>query len=193
MANINLLPWREERREELKKEFFVILAMVVAIAAVGIIAWHQAVSGQIAYQSSRNAYLQKQIGELDAQVEEIKELREKREQLIDRMRIIQELQGKRPEIVHVFDDLVRTVPDGVFYRDIQRTGGSLVIKGTAESNNRVSSLMRKLDASEWFSDPNLQGVKANPGFGEQANDFELTVKLATPSQLMDESDENKGK
>lgn len=183
MANINLLPWREERREELKKEFFAILIAVVLFAILLIFGWHQLISSQIDNQRSRNAYLNQQITELNSQVSEIKQLREKREQLIDRMRIIQELQGKRPEIVHVFDDLVRTIPDGVFYTSIERSGNSLSIKGTAESNNRVSSLMRRLDASDWFSGPNLQGVKANPSFGDQANDFTLTVKLATPPQL----------
>lgn len=188
MANINLLPWREERREELKKEFFVILIGVVLLAGLLIFGWHQMIASQIENQRSRNAYLNQQISELNSQVTEIKELREKREQLIDRMRIIQELQGKRPEIVHVFDDLVRTIPDGVFYSSIERSGSSLTIKGTAESNNRVSSLMRRLDASDWFSGPNLQGVKANPSFGGQANDFVLTVNLATPVQLEDDAD-----
>lgn len=186
MANINLLPWREERREELKKEFFAILIGVILFAVLLIFGWHQMITSQIDNQRGRNAYLTQQISELNSQVTEIKELKEKREQLIDRMRIIQELQGKRPEIVHVFDDLVRTIPDGVFYTSIERTGSSLVIKGTAESNNRVSSLMRRLDASDWFSGPNLQGVKANPGYGEQANDFVLTVNLATPPQLQDD-------
>lgn len=186
MANINLLPWREERREELKKEFFTILVAVILAAILLVFGWHQMITSQIDNQRSRNAYLTQQISELNSQVSEIKELREKREQLVDRMRIIQELQGKRPEIVHVFDDLVRTIPDGVFYTSIERTGTSLVIKGTAESNNRVSSLMRRLDASDWFSNPNLQGVKANPSFGDQANDFVLTVKLATPPQLQND-------
>lgn len=193
MANINLLPWREERREELKKEFFTILIGTILLAIGLVFVWHQYVTSQIDNQRSRNAYLTQQISELNSQVSEIKELKEKREQLVDRMRIIQELQGKRPEIVHVFDDLVRTIPDGVFYTDIERNGSSLVIKGTAESNNRVSSLMRKLDASDWFSGPNLQGVKANPSFGEQANDFVLTVKLATPPQLQNDEASDGGK
>jgi type IV pilus assembly protein PilN len=189
MANINLLPWREERREELKKEFLVVLAAVVVFAIALVFVWHTAIDSAIASQSARNDYLQKNIDELSEQVKEIQELKKQREQLIERMRIIQELQGTRPEIVHVFDELVRTIPDGVYYTSIERKGASVSIKGTAESNNRVSSLMRRLDASEWFADPNLISVKANPEFGEQANDFLLTVTLATPVSVTAEKSE----
>lgn len=180
MARINLLPWREERREELKKEFIAILGAVV-VAALGVVfAWNSIVSGQIESQKSRNAYLQKHIDELTLQVQEISQLRKEREQLVERMRVIQELQGNRPEIVHVFDEIARAVPDGVFYTKIERKGKQIEFVGTAESNNRVSSLMRRLDASEWFTNPNLTSVKANPDFGEQANDFVLSVTIQVP-------------
>jgi type IV pilus assembly protein PilN len=96
------------------------------------------------------------------------------------MKVIGDLQGTRPLIVRIFDEIVRTLPDGVYFRGMERTGQQITIRGTAESNNRVSSLMRRLDASEWFSEPTLKGVKANPGFGEQANDFDLTVKVSMP-------------
>jgi type IV pilus assembly protein PilN len=181
MAKINLLPWREERREELKKEFLVILGGVAAAAIVLVLIWQSISQSQIENQEARNKFLQEKISELKEQVTEINELKAKREQLIERMRVIQELQGTRPEIVHIVDELVRTVPDGVYYTSIERKGQKISIKGTAESNNRVSSLMRRLDASPWFSDPNLISVKANPGYGDQANDFELTITLATPA------------
>lgn len=191
MATINLLPWREERREELKKEFLAILGGVAVLAGVIVFAWHGSISSATQNQIARNNYLQAQIDELSAQVEEISELRKKRAELIDRMKIIQDLQGTRPEIVHYFDDIVRTVPDGVFFTKVARTGGMLEIAGTAESNNRVSGLMRRLANSEWFSDPNLLSVKANPSFGDQANDFELTVALASP--VTAEQNDKKGK
>jgi type IV pilus assembly protein PilN len=181
MAKINLLPWREERRDELKKEFLIILGAVAAFAVVLVLLWQSITQAQIENQEARNKFLQEKINELKEQVAEINELKAKREQLIERMRIIQQLQGTRPEIVHIFDELVRTVPDGVFYTSIERKNQKISIKGTAESNNRVSSLMRRLDASPWFSDPNLISVKANPAFGDQANDFELTITLATPA------------
>lgn len=181
MAKINLLPWREERREQLKKEYFTILGGVALLGVVVVVLWHSSISGAISSQESRNNFLTANIKQLDAQVAEIKELKDQRKRLIERMRIIQELQGNRPEIVRLFDETVRTLPDGVFYTDVERKGSTLTIKGTAESNNRVSSLMRRLDESQWFDNPNLIGVKANPLFGDQANDFNLTVTIAAPS------------
>lgn len=94
--------------------------------------------------------------------------------------MIQGLQGSRPLIVRIFDSLVRTMPEGVYFTSVERKGDVLTIKGTAESNNRVSSLMRQLDASEWLKEPNLTSVQANPEFGDQANDFQLTVKIESP-------------
>lgn len=186
MANINLLPWREERREELKKEYLTILAASVLFAGVVIFAWHSYAAAQVENQRSRNAHLEANIRELSAQVKEISAMKAKREELKERMRVIQDLQGNRPEIVHIFDELVQTLPDGVYFSELNREAVNLKVMGTAESNNRVSSLMRRLDKSEWFIEPNLVAVKANPGFGEQANDFELVVKISKP-QADDES------
>jgi type IV pilus assembly protein PilN len=98
------------------------------------------------------------------------------------MRVIQELQGNRPIIVRVLDQLVRTVPDGVFYTSVAATGPVLAINGVAESNNRVSSLMRRLDASDWLKDPNLDAVRAAPNFGDQANTFDLKVQVDLPEK-----------
>ena len=180
MAKINLLPWREQRREQQRKEFLAVLGGVAAAGVLVALIGHLLVSGQIDYQNERNQYLKTHIAALDKQVAEIKELQARRNQLLDRMKVIQDLQGTRPLIVRIFDEIVRTLPDGVYFRGMERTGQQITLRGTAESNNRVSSLMRRLDASEWFSEPTLKGVKANPGFGEQANDFDLTVKVSMP-------------
>lgn len=185
MANINLLPWREERREELKKEYLIILAASVIFAGLIVFAWHYYVNDQIANQQNRNIYLEQNIRELNAQVKEINAMKAKREELKDRMRVIQDLQGNRPEIVHLFDELVQTLPDGVFFSQLSRSGASITIEGTAESNNRVSSLMRRLDRSDWFTAPNLVSVTANPDFGEQANDFKLVVTISNPQVAED--------
>lgn len=182
MAEINLLPWRDERRAELKQQFLAILGVVVAFAALIVFVVDLFVNGQIQNQNNRNAYLTKNITALNSQVEEIREMQRKRTQLLDRMTVIQELQGNRPVIVRILDQLVRTVPDGVFYTDVSAVGQIITIEGIAESNNRVSSLMRRLDSSDWFKDPNLEGVKAQPSFGEQATTFNLTVKLQLPSR-----------
>ncbi len=181
MAQINLLPWRDERRAELKQEFMIILGGVAASAAVILLLVHLFFTGQIQNQNDRNAYLNKKIAVLNEKVDEIRELQKKRTQLLDRMRVIQELQGNRPIIVRIMDQLVRTVPDGVFYTNLTASGQSIKITGIAESNNRVSSLMRRLDGSDWFANPNLDAVRAEPEFGDQATTFDMTVTLQLPS------------
>ena len=177
MANINLLPWREARRQERKKQFLIGLGATLAGAALSVLFWDLAVNSQIDYQQSRNQYLRTQIALLDQEVAEIRDLQRKRNQLIERMRVIQALQGNRPVIVRLLDQLVRTVPDGVFYTSLETKANVVSIEGVAESNNRVSSLMRRLDASDWLENPNLDAVQAAPDYGEQATTFKLTVNL----------------
>ncbi|MEM0955603.1 MAG: PilN domain-containing protein [Pseudomonadota bacterium] len=187
MAQINLLPWRDERRAELKQEFLIVLGAVAAFGGFIVVLVHLFFTGEIATQNDRNAYLKKNIAELDTKVAEIRELQKQRTQLLDRMKVIQELQGNRPIIVRIMDQLVRTVPDGVFYTELTSGNQSIDITGIAESNNRVSSLMRRLDASDWFADPNLEGVRAEPNFGEQATTFNMKVELQLPSAGDEES------
>jgi type IV pilus assembly protein PilN len=177
MARINLLPWREQRRESLKQEFFANLGSSAIGAALLTGAAYLFVGATIDHQNDRNAYLQSNIDELNKAVAEIASLKSAREQLIDRMNIIQGLQGNRPVIVRIFDQFVATLPDGVYYTKLTRLANNIEIEGAAESNNRVSSLMRRLDGSDWFINPNLTAVVSNPAFGEQANSFSLTVAL----------------
>ena len=181
MAHINLLPWREERRQERKKEFITTCALVAALAVGIVLLADRVVNAQIDNQRARNQYLADNIKVLDEQVAEIRELQKKRNQLIERMRVIQELQGNRPIIVRVLDQLVRTVPDGVFYTSLNTKEKTITINGVAESNNRVSSLMRRLDASDWLANPNLDRVRAAPEYGDQANTFNLTVQIQAPA------------
>lgn len=188
MARINLLPWREARRERLKQEFFTNLGAAVLVAAGVIGLAYFMVGASVENQQARNNYLQGQIDKLNNEVKEIAELKSAREQLIDRMEIIQGLQGNRPVIVRVFDQFVDTLPDGVYYTRLKRTGDSVELDGTAESNNRVSSLLRRLDGSDWFHSPNLASVVANPAFGEQANDFSLRVALTTPDKSEEDAE-----
>jgi len=180
MAKINLLPWREELRQELRKEFLVILGGTIVFALVVLLATNRVYSAWIDNQNNRNAYVQRNIDELNRQVVEIKELEAKRRQLLDRMKVIQDLQGTRPLVVHVFDEMVRTLPDGVFFQSLARNDMTIDITGVAESNNRVSSLMRQLDKSDWFESPNLTSVQAATDFGEQASSFKMTVKVSPP-------------
>jgi len=180
MANINLLPWREERRQEQRKEFLTVLGAVALAAIVVVLLTNRVYSSWIDNQNGRNAYLQTNIDELNRQVAEIKELEKKRQELLDRMKVIQDLQGTRPLIVRIFDEMVRTLPDGVFYKTMSRTDKTIQMEGVAESNNRVSSLMRQFDRSEWFENPNLTSVQASPEYGEQASGFKMTVVVSTP-------------
>ena len=181
MAQINLLPWREERRAERKKEFLTGLALVAMAAVLLLFIGDQLIKGEIGYQERRNAHLRQSITQLNAQVAEIRDLQRRRNELIERMQIIQDLQGNRPIIVRIMDQLVRTVPDGVFYTSLTTKDKKISIAGIAESNNRVSSLMRRLDSSDWLANPNLDKVRAAPTYGDQANTFNLTVNVQAPS------------
>lgn len=177
MANINLLPWREDYRQEKKREFFSLLGMTVLLAIVISFGWDRAANSQLDSQHVRNQLLQTNIAALDKQVAEIRELKKRRQALLDRMQVIQDLQGNRPEIVKIYDEFVRAVPDGVYFIKMERKGQQVSLEGYAESNNRVSALMRKLDESEKFTDPNLTVVEADDTLGEQGSRFEMRVKL----------------
>lgn len=189
MARINLLPWREWERERKRKEFLGNLAgvLVAAVALVVLAGWY--LEGRIENQEARNAYLQHEIEDLDRKIAEIENLQKTRDELLARMRVIQELQGNRPVIVRVFDELVRTLAKGVHYRSLEMTGHRLSAAGVAESNNRISSLMRNLDNSDWFANPNLKSIKEdpkNPDYGAQASTFNLTFVQTNPNKTADD-------
>lgn len=175
MTKINLLPWREERRQELKRQFFMVLIAMILLGAGAVYLVHMQVESQIENQNRRNDFITQETKKLDAQIKEIAELKKQRASLIERMKIIQDLQGNRPVVVQIFDEIVRTVPDGVFYRKLKASGDSISITGYAESNNRVSNLMRNLDASPMLISPNLSKVKAAEK-DKSANEFDLTVR-----------------
>lgn len=185
MANINLLPWREEYRQEKKKEFQIQIFGVAIAACLVAFAWVSMVDSAIDNQRQRNSILDNEIKILDKQVKEIQELKKKREELIARMKVIQDLQGTRPTIVRYFDEMVRAVPDGVFFSKMIRTGNSISIEGVTESSNRVSTFMRNIDQSEWFSNPNLKSIKANTSFGDQAAEFSLQLQADLPAAQQD--------
>lgn len=173
MAKINLLPWREELRKQQMQEFIVVLVGVVVAALFVAFLWKQKVSADVENQKSRNSYIEGQIAQLDESIAEIEELQRRRDGLIERMNVIQGLQGNRPVIVHVFDQFVETLPEGVFYTSIKQTGNKFEVVGIAESNNRISNLMRSLEASPWFRNPQLVKVVAQ---GEMFQ-FQLTLDL----------------
>lgn len=183
MARINLLPWREQLREERKQQFLVILVGVLIIAGGVVFLADQYLNAAIDKQNARNEFLRKENSALDSRIKEISELKTRRQQLVERMKIIQDLQGSRPVAARVFDQLVRTLPDGVHFTDLKMVGPSISVEGAAESNNLVSSLMRNQDGSDWLTAPNLTEVKAvSADKLEQANTFKLTVQQTIPGE-----------
>jgi type IV pilus assembly protein PilN len=145
MAKINLLPWREKDRTQKRAEFFTLMGGAAAITAGLFLLFYIYVNAKIDYQNSRNAYLQEQIVSLDAKIKEIRLLEKKRENLLARMDAIQKLQASRPIIVRLFDEIVTTLPAGVFITSLSQSGSTVVLKGTAQSNARVSNFMRNFE------------------------------------------------
>jgi type IV pilus assembly protein PilN len=186
MANINLLPWREQLREERKQQFFATLGVVFGIAVVIIIVGDRYMNARISAQNERNNYLREQISGLDREIAEIRTLQQQKTELTARMTVIQDLQGTRPIIVRLFDELVRALPEGVYFNSIRRNDDSIVMQGVADSNGRISALMRALDDSEWFEGAEFIGLTAlggNTSAGIQEatrNQFQLSVKITTP-------------
>lgn len=191
MAKINLLPWREVYRTEKKKEFISILFAVALAAGVGAYLWVSSVESAIDNQNSRNRLLETEIAQLQTQVDEIQKLQKIREDLLARIKVIQDLEGTRPVIVRYFDEFVRAVPDGVYLSLLSRVGEVITIEGIAESTNRVSSFMRNLDQSDWFTSPNVISVIAEPKLGEEAKSFKLTLRTSAPVESTDAEGEMK--
>ena len=173
MPQINLLPWREELRLRKQKEFGALVG--VAILAMGgvILAVHLYFEGLIDFQNSRNQFVETEIAKLDTKIAQIKDLELEKERLLARMQIIQQLQSSRPEIVHLMDELVDKLPEGVYYTKVQQTGSALNLVGVAQSNARVSSLMRQLDGSGYMHDPALVEIKREKP-QEAAGDIRLS-------------------
>jgi len=185
MARINLLPWREWERERKKKEFLGNLAAVLVAGAALVLLGGFYFDGKVEGQQARNAYLEQEIAVLDERIAEIAQLQKTRDELLARMRVIQELQGNRPVIVRVFDEMVRALAKGVHFNTLKMNSNRLSLEGVAESNNRISSLMRNLDSSEWFTSPNLRSIKEDPSnsdYGMQASTFNLTFVQVNPNK-----------
>lgn len=191
-TQINLLPWREELRQEQKKEFAImtVLTILLAAAIVGLI--HIQMAAKIDYQLSRNQFVSTEITKLDEQIAEIKDLRKVRRSLLERMEVIQDLQGSRPSIVHLFTEIVGTVPNGVYLESLSQNAGNLLMKGQAESNARVSTYMRNLNNSEWLKDPNLTVIEIEDKKVNRVSSFTLTVKQTSPNATDDENEDSGG-
>ncbi|KPK40564.1 MAG: hypothetical protein AMJ69_01870 [Gammaproteobacteria bacterium SG8_47] len=182
MARINLLPWREELRRQRLKQFVSIALGSVVLAALIVLLVHMNIAGAIDAQDSRNEFLKRKIKEVEEQIKEINELEAEKQRLLSRMEIIQQLQHNRPEVVHLFDEIVRRVPEGISLATIKQSSNSVVITGRAQSNARVSALMRNLNDSEWFAQPRLDIIqtKGKSNEANRASDFTLRVQQVRP-------------
>ena len=189
ITSINLLPWREELRQEQKKQFatMAVMTCVLAVAIVGLI--HVQMQSKIDYQLSRNSFITNEIKKLDEEIKEIRELKKVRRSLIERMEVIQDLQVSRPSIVHLFSEIVSSVPNGVYLESLTQTGNNLLINGEAESNARVSTYMRNLSASEWLKDPNLTVIEIEDITVNRISTFTLTVKQTSPNATGEEEND----
>jgi len=181
MPRINLLPWRAELRTKRRNQFFMGLGGAVLAAGVVVLLANLVMGAIINNQASRNKMLTDEITALDQRIKEIIDLEAKKESLLARMEIIEQLQRSRPEIVHVFDQLVRTLPEGLNLVAITQKGANIEIKGAAESNTRVSAFMRNIDKSGWLKDPDLEVVEVkaagkNAAAGPRASEFTVIAK-----------------
>lgn len=176
MANINLLPWREAQRRERNRTTMMLCGVIWGIAALIVFMANMYMNSRIDHQEARNAYVQSEIDALSKVIKEIEDLKDKRDKLLARMEVIQTLQSNRAQIVHVFDDLVTKLPKGVFYDAIAKSSNKLTIGGRAQSNNRVSALMRNLDSSDWFDNTSLKVVDVIDQNGGSVSKFDVEVK-----------------
>lgn len=191
MAKINLLPWREELRVQRNQEFGIIVG-IVAVIAIGIVAamiiYYEAL---IDAQKKRNSFLENEIAKLDEKIEEIKGLKSKKERLLQRIMTIQELQSNRTEVVHLFDEVVKSIPDGAYLTSMKQTGRKLSMTGVAESNARVSELIGNIEKSEWMKKPEISIIARNKNATLQTNDFTIRLQQDSPNAAKG-SDEDEG-
>jgi len=189
MSTINLLPWREEQRAEAKQQFFVILGICAALGASAVYAVELSYNGKINDQQARNSFVEREVAKLDAQIKEIDELEKERQNLQERMELIQGLQGNRTVIVHHFDEVVRAMPEGVYLTRLEKKGVQFKVEGIADATSRVSNLMRNLEESDWFKKADLTRVtKVDDSDEESPDSFVLSVLEEKPRSTKDDEE-----
>lgn len=186
MAKINLLPWREEAKRKRAQQYGVHVALGIAATVVACMFYQSQVNADLEHQRARNNYLNQEIQFLQAELEEISELETTKSQLLDRMRIIQNLQTQRPQIVHTFQEVAVSLPDDLYLQSLRQNGERLMIIGQSRSNSDVSEFMRKLDASPWLERPSVQVIESGHTAGLRK--FELELRQTTPSKGAEDFD-----
>lgn len=177
MPRINLLPWRDELRAQRRNQFYMAMGGAFGVAILIVLMGVLVMDSIIDSQNDRNNLLNNEIAELNVRIKEILGLEEQKDRLVARMKIIEELQQSRPEVVHVFEELVATLPDGVYLTSVKQNGTRIEIKGSAESNTRVSALMRNIDKSQWLENPELEVVEVRKrDGGPRMSEFTVFAK-----------------
>ncbi len=190
MAKINLLPWRDELRKELQKQFFTTVGAFVVLTLCAWGAIHFINTQRIEYQQTRNQFLNEQIAHLDKKIKEIERLEKEKQRLKARIDAIEQLQGNRPLIVRLFDELVTSLPEGVSIVTVKQAGKAITISGVAQSNARVSSFMRKLESSDWLTDPQLDVIQAKDEQGQRLSNFTMRFNQVIPKAPGAEEEED---
>ena len=193
MPRINLLPWREGQRKERKLGFMVALGGGTLAALVAMGATYMMFGSMIDAQDQRNEMLRAEIKQLDKQIEEINNLESSKQKFIARMEIIEKLQRSRPEIVHVFDEIVRQLPEGVYLTGVKQQDKRLKFEGIAQSSTRVSTFMRNIDGSEWLKNPELEVVETKTGQAVQGSSFTLFADQVSNGGTADDTKKAPGK
>ena len=182
MARINLLPWRDELRKQKQQQFIVVTAGTAVVGGLLVLLAHMQFTGLIDKQNQRNQFLENEIATLEKKIRKIKDLEKTKTALLARMDIIQQLQHSRPQSVHLMDQLVLTLPDGLYLNKISQKGTALTLSGSAQSNARVSAYMRNIDSSEWMAQPRLEVIKTKDGDSRRSAEFILRASQATPAE-----------
>jgi type IV pilus assembly protein PilN len=177
MPRINLLPWREQERKIRRREFMVAAGGAIFAAVIFVLGGKLLYSSWTESQNEKNNVLKKEIVKLDAQIADIQDLENRKQRLVARMEIIEKLQRKRPEIVHLFDEIVKTIPEGIYLTAIKQSGNKLEIHGVAQSSTRVSTFMRNIDSSVWMDNPELQVVESAKDSPTGGSNFTLTSNV----------------
>ena len=177
MIRVNLLPHREARRKQQQQQFFILLAFVAIIGAASWFSVHTYLGDRLQEQQSRNTYLQQEIVKLDKQIAEIKKLQEQTAALLARKKVVETLQSNRAEVVHLLDQLVRQLPDGIYLKSIKQKGNVVTITGYTQSQARVSTLMRNLESSNHLESPGLIEIKAVQLSGQRINEFTMNINI----------------
>lgn len=194
MIRINLLPHREEKRKARRIQFFVLVGLVSVLAGLIVFLGYTIVNGYIANQDERNEFLKKEIAVLDKQIEEIRRLKEQTQWLLSRKQVIESLQADRAEAVYLLNEMVKQVPEGVYLRSLKQDGRKISLSGYTQSNARVSTLMRNLEASPWLESPVLVEIKAATVDKRRVSEFSMTVMLSrTPAPSADKPNVAAGK